>query len=117
MTGRERSAKGVSHLATQVRGDDDSWLQSVDKEDLEHLKLATDEDGRTLLHTLSAVGRTDLLQHVEEHGFMEAVNKADAEGWTPLLSGVFCLFCSSVRSTSHGFRSHSVGCCSGECWP
>ena len=90
MTGTqvEASARTVSNLAAQVRSGDDSWLQSVGKEDLELLKKTTDEDGRTLLHTIAAVGRLDLLQHVEAHGFMIAVNKADAEGWTPLLSGM-----------------------------
>jgi hypothetical protein len=87
-TQRERSARTVSNLAVQVRSGDDSWLNSVATEDLEHLKTAQDEDGRTLLHTIAAVGRISLLQHVEDHGFMVAVNRADAEGWTPLLSGL-----------------------------
>jgi hypothetical protein len=93
MTGtqRERSARTVSALAAQVRSGDDSWLQSLAQEDLEHLKTARDEDGRTLLHTIAAVGRMDLLLLVKEHGFMAAVNGADAEGWTPLLSGA-CSF-------------------------
>lgn len=115
---REASARDVSNLAAQVRSGDDSWLQSVGKQDLESLKTTADEDGRTLLHTIAAVGRLDLLQHVQEHGFMVAVNRADAEGWTPLLSGL-------QASHPHHLEKHILGCfltkcvlrCSGEFRP
>lgn len=83
----QKSSSIVTQIASQIRSADDSWAKTISAEDLQQLKTATDEDGRSLLHTIAAVGRIDLLQHIQQHGFMEAVNSADSEGWTPLLSG------------------------------
>eukprot|EP00892_Ulva_mutabilis_P007741 jgi/Ulvmu1/5339/UM022_0133.1 len=73
-------------IADKVRSGDESFVSSLSEQDWVYLQTAKDDDGRTCLHTVAACGKLQLLQTFLEHGCGVCVNKADEDGWTPLLS-------------------------------
>lgn len=76
----------VTKIVGKIREGDESFVSDLSDQDWQYLKTATDDDGRTCLHTVAACGKVGLLQVFLQHGCGVSVNKQDEDGWTPLLS-------------------------------
>jgi ankyrin repeat protein len=94
----------IDDVAAKVRQGDDSFVRQIDEAGWETLRSAKDGDGRTLLHTIAACGRLDILQFLAEKGHMVAVNDQDGAGWTPLMSGARPILKSASAGHQHTER-------------
>lgn len=80
------STMSVVQIVAKIREGDESFVSDLSDQDWKYLQTATDEDGRTCLHTVAACGKVPLLHQFLMHGCGVGVNKSDDDGWTPLLS-------------------------------
>ena len=66
------------------------YFQTLDVDELAALCRKRDEDRRSLLHSATASGNLELVQHLAERSPPDTVSGADEAGWTPLMSACIC---------------------------